>query len=57
MTLLYFHIVTTFDTSLVAVSWAARGFPMHWSGPGSGIGGGDESSVYQPRMRMTGSDR
>jgi hypothetical protein len=57
MTLLYFHVVTTFATSRVAVSWAARGFPMHWSGPGSGIGGGDESSVYQPRMRMTGSDR
>jgi len=31
MSRLYFYIAIAFVTSFAAVSWAARGFPMHWS--------------------------
>ena len=35
MTRLYFFVAIAFVTSFAAVSWAARGFPMHWSGQAS----------------------
>lgn len=35
MSRLYFYVAIAFVTSFAAVSWAARGFPMHWSGPAS----------------------
>ena len=31
MSRLYFYVAIAFVTSFAAVSWAARGFPMHWS--------------------------
>ena len=33
MTRLFFYVAIAFATSFAAVLWAARGFPMHWSGP------------------------
>ena len=31
MSRLYFYVFIAFVTSFAAVSWAARGFPVHWS--------------------------
>jgi hypothetical protein len=50
MTRLYFYVVMAFATSLVAVSWAAHGFPMQWSGPVS-------VSSLQPTVTSTFGDQ
>jgi hypothetical protein len=50
MTRLYFYVVIAFATSFVAVAWAARGFPMHWSGPVS-------ISSLQPTVTSTFADQ
>jgi hypothetical protein len=49
MTCLFFYVAIAFATSFAAVSWAARGFPMHWSGPVS-------VSALQPTIPSTFGD-
>ncbi|KRR12487.1 hypothetical protein CQ12_39035 [Bradyrhizobium jicamae] len=46
---LFFYVAIAFVTSFAAVSWAARGFPMHWSGPVS-------VSSLQPTIASTFGD-
>jgi hypothetical protein len=62
MTRMYFYAAIAFATSFVAISWAARGFPMHWSEPAS-IGSsqpvastlGDAGAKdYEPKRRESG---
>jgi hypothetical protein len=50
MNRLYFYVAIAFVTSFGAVSWAARGFPMHWSGPVS-------ISALQPTITSTFGDQ
>ncbi|XSC45111.1 hypothetical protein ACF1BQ_002310 [Bradyrhizobium sp. RDT10] len=60
MTRLYFYVVIAFAISFVAVSWAARGFPMHWSGPLSSLQPtitstfGDQSAQDYERKKREG---
>lgn len=61
MTRLYFYVVIAFATSFVAVSWAARGFPMHWSGPLSSLQptitstfGNQSAQDYERKKRESG---
>lgn len=47
---LYLYVALAFVTSFVGGSWAARGFPMHWSGPVS-------TSSLQPTATATFGDQ
>ena len=50
MSRLYFYVAIAFVSSFAAVSWAARGFPMHWSEPAS------VSALQSPQPKLPQGD-